>query len=724
MALAVALGWTGPALASRDAGQAGADEPSVAASLEGNYLAAVVAGASRDASAAARYFGEALRSDPRNRDLQERAFIAFLASGDMKAAFPAAQKILARDSGNALARLALGVRDLKAGQYAKARAQFQRGGGAAASDVTATLLTAWSWAGSGNTRKALETADKLRGVNAFTLFREYHGGLIAALGGPKFRTEADRRMNAAYAMERTTLRVVDAYGRYLSGVGDRDAATAAYDAFLKLAPRQPIAATSLNELKAGKTLPPLVATAQQGAAEVLYGLGAAGNQQGDELAAMIYLQLSLYLEPKNEMALITLADIYERLRKPQDAIAVYRAIPATSPMRASADIQIGVGLEGLGRGDEAIAHLEKLVKERPDDVDAASALGALYRSKKEWLKAADAYTTAIARAGKPEPRFWSLYYFRGMSYERARQWAKAEADLKQALELAPDGDGRERAVVLNYLGYSWVDQGINLKEAFDMLHKAVALRPRDGYIVDSLGWAYYRLGRYDDAVRELERAIALKPSDPTINDHLGDAYWKTGRKLEARFQWNHARDLEPEPDDLPKILAKIANGMTAHGKPADGKSAEDRNADRNAADRPADQKGEAAPGPAGKPSTDKSPADKPPAGDQPAGKPQPGVSTPPGGKDGAPSAPKDAPGEGGKDAPATPEQHKPGQPAPDPGPSPAPGKGLTPDDRGEAPADGGGASGAVSGEAHNGSRSQTPSQQPSPASQPAGQKAN
>ena len=710
MALAVALGWTGPALASRDAGQAGADEPSVAASLEGNYLAAVVAGASRDASAAARYFGEALRSDPRNRDLQERAFIAFLASGEMKEAFAAAQKILARDPGNALARLAIGVRDLKAGQYVKARAQFQRGG-AAASDVTATLLTAWSWAGSGNFKKALETVDKLRSVNAFTLFREYHGGLIAALGGPKFRSEADRRMNAAYAMERTTLRVVDAYGRYLSGVGDRDAATAAYDAFLKLAPRQPIAAASLGALKDGKTLAPLVSGAQQGAAEVLYGLGAAGNQQGDELAAMIYLQLSLYLEPKNEMALITLADIYERLRKPEDAIAVYRAIPETSPMRASADIQIGVGLEALGRGDEAIAHLEKLVKERPDDVDAPSALGALYRSKKEWVKAADAYTAAIARTGKPEPRFWSLYYFRGMSYERARQWAKAEADLKQALELAPDGDGRERAVVLNYLGYSWVDQGINLKEAFDMLHKAVALRPRDGYIVDSLGWAYYRLGRYDDAVRELERAIALKPSDPTINDHLGDAYWKTGRKLEARFQWNHARDLEPEPDELPKILAKIANGMTDDGKPAEGK---------DAANRPADGNGATAP----------KPVDRRQEGDQPSGKSQPDGAAPGKGEDAQPSpkgepgkdAPVKEPADGsGKDAPAAPEQRKPDQPAPGsaPAPGPAPGKGLTPDDRGEAPV---GRGGAVSGEARDGAGSQTPAQTPSPASRPAEKK--
>jgi Flp pilus assembly protein TadD len=125
------------------------------------------------------------------------------------------------------------------------------------------------------------------------------------------------------------------------------------------------------------------------------------------------------------------------------------------------------------------------------------------------------------------------------------------------LELNPD-----QPLVLNYLGYSWVDKGSNLDEAFKMLRRAVDLRQRDGYVVDSLGWAYYRLGRYDDAVRELEKAIDLKPSDPVINDHLGDAYWRVGRKLEAHFQWNHARDLNPDPDDLPKILDKIKNGMS------------------------------------------------------------------------------------------------------------------------------------------------------------------
>jgi tetratricopeptide (TPR) repeat protein len=208
-----------------------------------------------------------------------------------------------------------------------------------------------------------------------------------------------------------------------------------------------------------------------------------------------------------------------------------------------------------------VKHLEALIAKRPDDIEGLIAFGNVLRARKRFAEAAETYTKAIDRISTPDRGHWTLFYFRGIAFERSKQWLKAEADFKRALDLAPDSQARERAVVLNYLGYSWVDQGINLDEGFQMLKRAVELRPRDGYIIDSLGWAYFRLGRSDDAVRELERAIELKPSDPTINDHLGDAYWKVGRKLEAKFQWNHARDLSPEPEDLEKILKKIEAGM-------------------------------------------------------------------------------------------------------------------------------------------------------------------
>ena len=271
---------------------------------------------------------------------------------------------------------------------------------------------------------------------------------------------------------------------------------------------------------------------------------------------MVYLQLALYLTPNQPLALLSLADLYEQLKKPELAIKVYERMPPNSPLRRNSEIQLAINLDSLDRTDEARAHLDKLIAQRPHDTEAIIALGNILRGRKMFAECAETYGRGIATIAKPEKPNWLIFYFRGICYERSKQWPKAEADLKKALELFPD-----QPHVLNYLGYSWVDQGINLEEGMTMIRRAVDQRPDDGYIVDSLGWAFYRIGNFEDAVKHLERAIDLKPEDPTINDHLGDAYWRVGRTLEAKFQWAHARDLKPEPEELPKIEAKMENGL-------------------------------------------------------------------------------------------------------------------------------------------------------------------
>ncbi len=134
--------------------------------------------------------------------------------------------------------------------------------------------------------------------------------------------------------------------------------------------------------------------------------------------------------------------------------------------------------------------------------------------------------------------------------------AKGEPDFQKAIELDP-----EQGAVLNYLGYSWLDQNMHIPEAFDLIKKAVKLRPNDGYIIDSLGWAYYMQKDYETAVKHLDKAVELRPEDPTLNDHLGDVYWRLGRKLEAKFQWTQALSLNPEPEDAEKIKKKVAEGL-------------------------------------------------------------------------------------------------------------------------------------------------------------------
>ena len=531
----------------------------VGASLSGNFLAAIVANADRDTFAASTFFREALRGDPHNRDLAERAMIAALANGNMPEAFELAGRVLLHDRKNAAANLTRGIEALLAHQYAKARGFFAKEAGDHQADIKDILLTAWTYAGAKDTRRALATLDRLRG-EGFSSLRDYHAALIADIAGDK--AEAERRFKLVMSADKTVLRLIDAYGRFLSSHGDDEGARRLYKAFDEAVPNHPIVVAALADLDAGKQLTPFVRNAEEGAGEVLYGLVSLGGRQGgDELAALIYLRMAQALAPGNTLTTFTLADIYERLKQEEAAIELYDSVPESSPLRVNADVQAAMLLETLGKSAEASKHLQEVVATHPKDADALTALANLQRSRKLYAESASTYTRALELAQTPEKSKWLLYYYRGIANERRKNWPGAESDLKKALELNPD-----QPLVLNYLGYSWVDQGVNLDEAFRMLRRAVDLKSRDGYIVDSLGWAYYRLGRYEEAVAELEKAIDLKPSDPVINDHLGDAYWRVGRKLEAQFQWNHARDLNPEPEDLPHILDKIKNGLSE--KPA------------------------------------------------------------------------------------------------------------------------------------------------------------
>ena len=570
--LAGVLAAPAAAQAARTAAPAPAPAYPPAESLEGNFLAAYIAGAGRDTGAAASFYREAVKGDPRNAELLERAFVALLADGAIPEAMKAAERLSARDGANGLAQLALGVRSLKAKQWSSARQSLAKGGRGAAADLTATLLSAWSYAGAGEGKRALETIAKLRGERYYNVFRDYHAGLIADLVGDQ--VEAERRLKAAYDADRSTLRIVDAYARLQARTGRPDLALQAYSDFESVLPRHPLVRDALMKLREGKPLAPLVTSAQEGAAEVLYGLGSAGSTQGDELPAVIYLRLALHLAPEHGLALVTLADTLERMKSLDRANQAFSRVPAGSPLRLNADIQIGLNLEQMGRGEEAVRHLEAAAKTYPDDIDVTAALANVLRSRKRYDEAAEIYTRAIDRVPEAQARgYWTLYYFRGTTYERAKQWGKGEADLKKALALVPENQPNGRAQVLNYLAYSWVDQNLNIDEAFRMLRQATDLAPRDGMIIDSLGWAYYRLGRYEDATRELEKAIDLKPGDPVINDHLGDAYWQMGRRLEARFQWQHAKDSNPEPEDLAKINVKLENGLPAPERPAQADAA-------------------------------------------------------------------------------------------------------------------------------------------------------
>lgn len=530
-------------------------------SPSGSYLAARHAGIHRDAAAAALYYRAALRADPRNPELLSQAFLSVLIEGDVEEAVRIADRLVSINRNHRIARLALAVRAIRHKQYQTARQHLAQSVRDPITDLTSTLLAAWTLVASGDARGGIDAIDKLAGPDWYAIFRHLHAGLIYDFVGN--RREAGKRLEKAYERDGNALRTVEALGRWTSRNRSRAEALKIFEDFGKVLPRHPLVLDAVAQIEDGKKLAPLIDSVSAGAAEVLYGLGASLGRQGGEDLGLVFLQLAVYLQPKHALALLSLADLYENLKNPRAAISFYERVPEDSPLRRNALIQLGVNYDLIGRTDEAKAHLDKIIAANPDDVEAIMALGNVLRGRKAFAECADVYGKGIATITNPEKPHWLIYYFRGICYERSKQWPLAEADLKKALELYP-----EQPHVLNYLGYSWVDKGMNLEEGTQMIRRAVEQRPDDGYIVDSLGWAYYRVGNYEDAVKHLERAVELKPEDPTINDHLGDAYWKIGRHLEARFQWSHARDLKPEPDDLKQIEEKLKSGLVEEGPPS------------------------------------------------------------------------------------------------------------------------------------------------------------
>ena len=520
----------------------------------GSYLAARHAGAERDAAAAATYYMDVLKLDPKNPDLLSRTFLSVLTEGDIDQASKLAERMLEVDRTDKISHLVIGVRELKLKHYGVAKQNFAQSVRGPVTDLTAAMLSAWAQQGAGDAHGAVDALDKLSGPDWYGIFKDLHAGFILDLAGDK--KAAQKRYESAYKTDPTALRTVQAYGRFLSRNGNKDDALKVYQDFAKVLPDHPLIVEEMKAISDGQKLPSLVDSPQAGAAEALYGLGASIGRRGGEDLALIYLQLALYLQPSHPMALLSLGDLYEDLKKPDLAIKAYERVPANSSLLRNAEIQMAVDLDALDRTDDAKQRLQHVISQRPKDTEAIIELGNIQRARKDFASCADTYSKAIDTVPKPEKSNWVVFYFRGICYERSHQWPPAEADMKKALELFP-----EQPLVLNYLGYSWVDQGVHLDQGMDMIRRAVEQRPDDGYIVDSLGWAYFRTGNYGEAVKNLERAVELKPEDPTINDHLGDAYWRVGRLLEAHFQWSHAKDLKPEPEDLPKIEAKLKDGL-------------------------------------------------------------------------------------------------------------------------------------------------------------------
>ncbi|MCE9649955.1 MAG: tetratricopeptide repeat protein [Parvibaculum sp.] len=523
----------------------------------GDYLAARYASAVHDSKAAEKYFDKTLAVDPENAIVIERAFMVSLNAGEMRRAVSLARQLVRISPDHRMARLVLALDDIRDGDYGDAQKQIGNAEAGVFVALVGSLTQSWAAAGDGDKELALAKLKAFEGKPAFDLFRSYHKALILdVLDDTKGAEES--YIAAMDASGGTSLRIVQSYASFLSRHDRMKEAREVLDQYATLSPDHPLILDAIARLKTGEPMKPLVANASEGVAEALYGLGSALAQDTGNDLSTLYLQLAIWMRPDFNVAHTLLADGYEQKKRWADAIASYGRVSKDSPLYRNARIQTALDLDRLDKQTEAIAVLRELSAEDPNTLEPLVALGDIYRGKENYAAAAAEYSRAIEIAGKPGPSHWSLYYARGICNERLGKWPDAERDLKTALKLSSD-----HPLVLNYLGYSWIEQGTHLKEALAMIEKAVELRPTDGFVVDSLGWAQYRLGDYAAAVRVLQRAVELEPDDSTINDHLGDAFWKVGRKIEARFQWSHALEMKPEKDRVDVLKAKLEFGLEA-----------------------------------------------------------------------------------------------------------------------------------------------------------------
>ncbi|MEM7693506.1 MAG: tetratricopeptide repeat protein [Pseudomonadota bacterium] len=554
--LSVAPAWS---LGAVEPAPLGAAEEAIverdSASLAGFYLAGRSANIAKDVNAAAGFFTRALESDPNNATLLNQAVLYNVASGNVRKAREFSEPLLAIEPNQRLPHLTLAVTAFHTGDIETGLSHIRtlKSIDGPFQQLVGSLVEAWAVA---ETRPAaaIRLLDDVRGQDWLLNFTRQHAGFIAESAG--LLDIAEDRLRLAYEADQTDIRLVEAFIRTFLRQGERARAEELKRRFVQRLGGNDAAERQLEAVLASDPVAPFIGSPREGMAEALFSVGR-GIGGSEYVTAAALLQLALHLNPGSDYAAMALGTTFEGMRQHEAAIEVYSQVEDNSPVHREAQMQAALNLNVLERRQEAVGLLADLVADDPDDIPVAIALGNVHRALEDFASAGDVYHAAIETFDGPLPdAYWTLHYFRGIAHERTKQWEKAEADFRRALEMSPD-----HPLVLNYLGYSLIDRNEKLAEAIDMVRKAVEQRPQDGYIVDSLGWAYYRLGEYDKAVTQLERAVALRPADPTINDHLGDAYWKVGRKLEATFQWKHARDMDPDDTLKARVLRKLDVGL-------------------------------------------------------------------------------------------------------------------------------------------------------------------
>ena len=527
---------------------------SIQPGLASAFLTGRIAVASEDFLRMAQSYDAALQADPQNETFRELAMQGWLLSGQFERAAELAGQASASGDLTQVAAVILQADEFRRSEYSAVIGALQDG--RRSGPLTDAMGVAWAELGKGSMSDAIEAFEAaIAERSELAPFALYQKALAHAFVGDMERA-AEILSGEAGPEVSLSRRGVLAHLSILSQLGRFEQALALAENIFGGTPDDDVALL-ISALQDETPIPfATVTSARDGMAEVYFTLASALVADRGDWLPIIYGQLALALRPDHGDAILLTGQLLERVGQYDLADQTYGLMPEDSPQYLGAQLGRANALYQSGQVDEAVESLVALGEMRPESILVHSSLGDMLRREERFSEAAEAYTRAIDLIDQIEARHWVLLYTRAISFERMGEWELAEPEFRRVLEFVPD-----EPQVLNYLGYSLIEKRSNLDEALDMIERAVEGEPDSGYITDSLGWAYYRLGRYEEAVPVMERAVELLPRDPILNDHLGDVYWAVGRKREARFQWRRALSFAPHPDlDVDLVRRKLEVG--------------------------------------------------------------------------------------------------------------------------------------------------------------------
>ena len=528
----------------------------------GAYLAGRVAHLRKDFNSAANYYMKTLQNDPNNAELLGRVYVILASQGRIEEAAKFALTAQKNGDNNNFTHIIIAIDDMKKGFYPEALSSLERmGGNPIYKEFITPLLSSWVYAGMGKPDKALQALSPLAKDPAFKGLYNIEAGMINDYFG---RNQAAQKHYEVIINDETTemsFRALQIITNFYIRTNQKDKALALSQKFnderllidmLKQLEEQ-------NKEATPEQTAAIIDSADVGMSDALFNIAANMRQvtAGTDIAH-IFICLSVYANPQNDLAKLMLADILESREMYADAIKIYDEIPQTSLTYNSIQIKKATDYVALEDYEAAEILLRSLLEENPDNFQINLDLGDVLRLREKYSEAIPYYKKALSLMKKVDANTWVIYYALGISYEQSGDWKQAEKTFKQALKISDN-----HYYVQNYLAYSWIKQGTNIEEALELIVDAYNQAPSDGHIADSLGWALYKLGRYDDAVSYLEKASELEPANALICAHLGDAYWQAGRKEEATFQWKHTLKMEDDSKevDMDEIKDKINEGM-------------------------------------------------------------------------------------------------------------------------------------------------------------------